>query len=376
MSAPVDRRQRVRSALFLLVGIAVVVAAVLVLGRSEHVFARHVTLHTEFDDVGGLIAGSEVRLAGVNVGTVRRIHFDPDPRVRRVDVDLSVGARYLDRIRTDSVARVTSKGLLGDMIVDITVGSDDHPELHGGDHLPSVEVAGLSQVVEGVQHAIGTVDRLASDVDDRVKVVLTPEVGADVGRTAHAAAEVMEGIAHGPGLAHDLLARRSLAEDAASAVHDLRDTASRIDGAMAEVDRLVRDARTGPGALHDVVYGGKLAADLDATAANLADATRALKDGPGALHGLVYGDDAKGLVADLGETARILRKLAQEADQGKGTVGGLLKDPTAYQDLTTLLGNLQRNTLLKALIRYEIARDGLQRPAEAPVPAPGVAAGP
>ncbi len=331
MSQPGDRGQRIRAAIFLLVGIAVVVAAVLVLGRSARLFARHVTLHASFDNVGGLIVGAPVRLAGVDVGTVRRIHFDRDPAVRRVDVDLSVGARYLDRIRADSVAHVTSKGLLGDMIIDISVGSEDVPALENGGRLRSAEAAALPAVIEGVQHALTSIDRLASDVDERVREVLTPQVAEDVGR----------------------------------AVHDLRETASRIDAAATDVQRLAREARTGRGALHELVYGTRLSSELDATAANLADATRALREGPGALHGLLYGDDATHLLADLGATARILHRLAAEVDEGKGTVGGLLKDPTVYQDLVELLGNVQRNKLLKALIRYEISRDGLRRP-EAP----------
>jgi hypothetical protein len=40
-----------------------------------------------------------------------------------------------------------------------------------------------------------------------------------------------------------------------------------------------------------------------------------------------------------------------------GTLGGLLKDPTVYEDLNTVLGNVKRNTLFKALIRYTVEED-------------------
>jgi phospholipid/cholesterol/gamma-HCH transport system substrate-binding protein len=52
--------------------------------------------------------------------------------------------------------------------------------------------------------------------------------------------------------------------------------------------------------------------------------------------------------------------VSAELDEGKGTVGALLKDPTLYQDLKLLVGNVQRSRLLRALIRYTIAHDGLR----------------
>jgi hypothetical protein len=43
--------------------------------------------------------------------------------------------------------------------------------------------------------------------------------------------------------------------------------------------------------------------------------------------------------------------------QGKGTLGALLVDPSVYEDLKMLLGNVQRNQALRALVRYSIQKD-------------------
>ena len=55
------------------------------------------------------------------------------------------------------------------------------------------------------------------------------------------------------------------------------------------------------------------------------------------------------------------RRVAEEVQQGKGTVGGLLRDPTVYQDLKLIVGNVKRNTVLKALVRAAIRSEGLKR---------------
>jgi phospholipid/cholesterol/gamma-HCH transport system substrate-binding protein len=360
--------QRVRVAVFLLITVGVLVGAVAVLSGARSLFARKITLHSSFKNTGGLLSGSSVRLAGLDVGTVRAIHFDRDPQVRRVDVDLSIRADDLRRIRQDSVAQITSKGLLGDMIVDITIGSEDQPALRDGDHITSAEAAGLGQVVDGLGAAISKVDVLAGDVDLRVRELLTPQVATDLGRIAHSTAAVMEGVEHGHGLAHQLLYEPALADDVAGSIESLRKSVGEVDGLLAE-------ARTGHGLVHGLLYdpkGGQAIAELQETAAGLESIVSTIKDGHGAIHSLIYEDQTKNLVQDLSQAAHIIRKLAEETEEGKGTIGGLLRDPTIYEDLTTVLGNLKRNELLKALIRFTIVKDNLNgtgRVEGAPAPA-------
>ena len=70
----------------------------------------------------GSSQGATVRLAGVPVG---RVGGDPAARVRverKVQVELLIARRVQDRIRADSVARIETLGLLGDKIIDVTLG--------------------------------------------------------------------------------------------------------------------------------------------------------------------------------------------------------------------------------------------------------------
>jgi phospholipid/cholesterol/gamma-HCH transport system substrate-binding protein len=76
---------------------------------------------------------------------------------------------------------------------------------------------------------------------------------------------------------------------------------------------------------------------------------------------LIYEEDQTNLVQNLAEASRLVKKLAEEVDDGKGTVGGLLKDPTVYRDLKNVLGEVRRNVLLKALIRMTIDEDQIER---------------
>jgi phospholipid/cholesterol/gamma-HCH transport system substrate-binding protein len=315
-------------------------------------------LHTSFQNAGGLIAGSEVRLAGVPIGTVHRVHFDKDPKVRRVDVELTVRADEIERIRADSVARVTSKGLLGDSIIDITVGSPEEAPLKSGDAVDSAEPAGLAQIFDGLDRAVRGADVLIGDVDMRVREVFTPQVTNDIGRIVHSAAGVAEGIEKGHGLVHKLVYEPAMADDAQRIVSDLQRSVAEIQSVLASV-------RSGNGALHALVYdpkSGEAVIRLQSVADQLDSVVTEVRTGNGLLHSLIYEKEQRNLIQDLSDSARIIRKLAQETDEGKGTIGALLKDPTIYEDLLTIVGNVERNVLLKALIRSTISNDSLDRP--------------
>jgi phospholipid/cholesterol/gamma-HCH transport system substrate-binding protein len=43
--------------------------------------------------------------------------------------------------------------------------------------------------------------------------------------------------------------------------------------------------------------------------------------------------------------------------EGKGTIGALLVDPTVYEDIKAAIGNVSRNEVLRAFVRYSIKAD-------------------
>lgn len=359
-----DSHRLLRVGAFVVLTLVVLVAVVGLLGRSRSLFSRKALLHTSFDNISGLVVGAPVRLGGVDIGTVQSIRFDRDLQIKKVRVALSVQSKYLERIRLDSTARLSSKGLLGDMIINISVGSQDAPPLKSGDTLISQESDGLAEVTQSVQDGISELRTLVETVENRLQGVLSEEVTRDLKRTVHAAANVMEHIEKGNGLVHDVLYKPELSQHASLLMREAAQSATQLNLAMRRVDGILAAVEKGNGTLHGLVYrddAGKLLAELQRAATEFGAVATEVRHGKGALHALIYEDGKNNLIADLNAAAKILRALAEDAQQGKGTVGGLLRDPTVYQDLKIILGNVKRNTLLKALIRSAISSEGLKR---------------
>ena len=348
---------------FVLIALVSLVLVIGLAGRSRSLFSRKALLHSSFDNTSGLVVGAPVRLAGVDIGIVQRIQFDRDPKIKKVHVLLGVQSKYLDRIRGDSIARLSSKGLLGDMIINISVGSPEFPALASGDTLKSAESEGLTEIVSSLQDGIGQVRDLVGHVDDRVRVVLSDQVARDLGRVVHSTANMLESVERGNGLLHNILYKPQLADNVTALTGDARQIAASLNRTIQRVDEVVAAITTRSGTLHDLIYkddGSKLVAELKNLSIDLAAIVTEIRKGKGAIHALVY-EDNHSLVSDLSATARILRTLADEAQQGKGTLGGLLKDPTLYEDLKMILSKVKRNAVLRAFIRSAIQSEGLKR---------------
>jgi phospholipid/cholesterol/gamma-HCH transport system substrate-binding protein len=355
---------RVKVGLFLVAGIAIVLATLLVIGQVQRPFARRVYLHTSFRDIAGLTVGAPVRLGGVDVGSVQEIRFAPALEVKEVSVTLGVQARYLSRIRADSRAALTPKGLLGDLTVTITVGSAGAAPLQDGAFIPGIEGQGLADMVSALQEGIADMRSVSRTLGDRVDAVLSPDVARDLARFVHAAADGAEAVQHGDGLAHALIYDQGFAADGRALARGARRSADNLEVAIGRLDRIADAVESGKGNLHRLVYGDDLGPILDdaerATRA-LADAATEIKNGGGPLHALVYGPEGDELLRNLTLLSRNVRRVSDDVAAGKGTIGALLEDPTIYEDLKIILRDVKRNTLLKALVRYTIQRDRLRQ---------------
>ena len=86
------------------------------------------TLLAEFDNVAGVNTGTDVRLAGIKVGTVTGQSLDPKSYQARLSMAINQAVKLSD----DSSARVTSEGLLGSTFIALEPGGSETMLADGG----------------------------------------------------------------------------------------------------------------------------------------------------------------------------------------------------------------------------------------------------
>src|ERR671922_963825 len=150
---------QIRVGIFVFFTLATFMAAIFLLGSRTQYFQPQYTLKAVFSNVGYLLEGAGVYLAGVQVGRVGEIQFFEDIAAQKVSVSLKIARNYQERIRQDSVAVITSSGLLGDKYIDITLGSESEPELLDGMFIRTQEPADYGQLIrQGEEVLKNTID--------------------------------------------------------------------------------------------------------------------------------------------------------------------------------------------------------------------------
>jgi phospholipid/cholesterol/gamma-HCH transport system substrate-binding protein len=393
---------QIRIGVFILAGLGVFLAIIYLLGAQARYFERKYDLIADFTEVGGLIEGATVRLAGVQIGRVTKVALPPRPG-EKVRVTLTIAQRFADRIRQDSEARIVTQGLLGDKLVEISIGSARSPALRPGEHLTSREPFEMSQVIAEAGDVLASIKRLSSTLSAVVERVdrsgtldqVNRLAGAlnnaldtvakggtldDLGAAAKSARRITEQVEKGRGLLHVLLYEEPETLRRLNALlASTQDLVSKVQGkesavsvflspesgkaarsllaAMEALGRGAEKSGSGEGLLPTLLFDPEyrsVVEDLRTVARNFRDVSEKLVRGQGLLGELVYGgeDTSLGQAAnDFRAAMANLRALSDRLKSGDGTLGALIEDPSVYENLAQFLDGAQRSLLLRALIR-------------------------
>ena len=320
-----ERRLQLRTGVFaltVLVAAAIVVAS---LNREGGLFTPRYSLYADFDNIEGLFVNAPVWLAGNQVGRVRDIVFLPPGAEKAIRVELDLDARVRDRIGTDSIASVHQAGILGDMYLAISLRGPDGEPLADGALIASRDPLSLNALAdegaELLRNLVGfsaAAERIVGAFEESMG---TESVASTLGSLSNLVAEVETG----DGLLHSLVYDdgSQIMADLQGSLRDMRASLGRIDAVLAEVEG-------GQGMAHDFIYGAE--------------------------------DSDLSTLAALRSAAERLESVLRKIDEGEGSLGALLNDPTLYEDIKLLVSGANESALLRGLIDY--MRSGGEQPSQ------------
>ena len=263
------------------------------------ILSRNAVYYASYDQVSGIQAASPIMLKGVKVGTVTGISLDPQ-HSDNVVLQFTINRQY--RIPKDSEAKIFSDGFMGGKAIEIVYGKSSE-YLEKGDTLRSVRGRDLMDMagseLEFFKQKISQVTADLSRTLDNLNLLMEDNAQSINGTLRHL--DAMSG-----DLA-DLLDTEK--QNLASAVENLTafsemlgENAPRVDSMMGNLNRITTE---------------------------LADA---------------------GFARELSETVGEMNLLLERIQEGDGTVGRLLNDPSLYESLNEASDNLA--SLLANLEQY------------------------
>lgn len=122
---------------FVAVGLAALLFLALKVGNlASSSSGETYVIHAKFDNIGGLKVRGAVKSAGVVVGRVTEISFDPEAYMAVVTIQ--VESRYT--FPGDTFATINTSGLLGEQYIGLEVGGDT-AMLKAGDTIKKTQSA-------------------------------------------------------------------------------------------------------------------------------------------------------------------------------------------------------------------------------------------
>lgn len=318
---------QLRVGAFVLAGLAVFVGLVYFLGRQSGLFERQYHLVAGFAQIGGLIEGATVRLAGVPVGRVTAIRL-PESGAAKVEVRLTLVRRVQGRVRADSVARIETLGLLGDKIVEVTLGGPGAAVLGDGAELRTEEPLDTTRIAKQGTELLRNLVDISGELKAALAKIGESMVGTDVAETARALRSLATELERGQGLLHRLIYDRSLG----TAVADSAGTLRQIGETIRRLDRLLADPKT----TGLTEQAGEAVREAREAAQRLNRVLREVEEGKGLLHALVY--DESRVIRELDQVIGRAGTLLASVERGEGALGVLLRDPAAARALKRVAG--------------------------------------
>ena len=160
--------------------LAIFGVVIFLIGDERQMFAKHHEVGAAFKDVKGLSRGSPVRMGGVDIGAVDRVGYGGDSKDDTIYVHMNIVSSEAKRIRKDSIAEVSDKGLLGDKMIVITVGSESEPALGPGEMVKTKESRDIEQILGDLKSTLAGAERVMGHLE-RTTESLASVVEAVVG---------------------------------------------------------------------------------------------------------------------------------------------------------------------------------------------------
>ena len=372
-----------RVGMFVAVGLIIATIAVFLIGQNRKFWDRKVRYQAVYGAVSGLKPGAPVSMGGVDVGVVSDVKYATDAKDTRIYVNFDVVRDQAERMRSDvfeadgktikyagTVARIVNKGLLGDKMIELSLADPRCPILDPPGPVKSADPMDLNAYVAKFDAIAQKADAVLGNLQEATSAFKDKQFADDLKGTVASLHDILDGVAHKDGAAHRLLFDPQEADRIDRILGNLDHSTARLDAVLADTQDVTHQVKTGPGLAHALVYDGDLSANAAGSLAEVHKDLEQIRTGNGLAHALLYGDaDSQHLMKNVDAMSDDLRQIVANLKAGRGTIGALLVDPSIYEDIKSLVGNVERNQVLRAVVRYSIKQDELKTP---PPPAPVV----
>lgn len=293
--------QKVKVGLFVVVGTALLIAALYFIGNQKYMFTKNFELYAVFENVNGLQLGNNVRYSGINVGTVSKIEMT---KVGMITIQMSVEEKTANFIKKDAIASISSDGLVGSMVVNIIPGNDEHPKsIVSGDTIRSNNKISTDEMIAILNTTNNNAALLSVDL-----LKITNQILNGNGTLS----ALINDTIMTRNVQQTVLELKRVSENTSLAISKVNQIISKIDYDKSAAAVVLSDTAAANQIKNIFANLGKSSEDINMVTKNLNAYLNEIKSGKGALNHITQD---KNLVRDIDSTMIEIKEAADKLNQ-------------------------------------------------------------
>lgn len=266
---------KIKLGIFISLGTVLFIVAIYFIGEKQQLFRSTFRLSGEFKDVSGLQAGNNVRLSGINIGTVENVNIVSDTSVRVVII---IDEKIRKFIKKDAIASIGSEGLMGNKVLVISPGTGGKKNIENNDIIATTQpididdiLASLKTTIDNTAYITGDLAKIATNIESGKgtigKLMMDKEWRQDIEATI---INLKEG-------SDEFKVVMGKAGEIDSILIAIKSTIGYTAGITADLAAITNSLQSGEGTIGRLLMNTSAAENFDSTMINLKEGTAALK---------------------------------------------------------------------------------------------------
>jgi phospholipid/cholesterol/gamma-HCH transport system substrate-binding protein len=288
----------IKLGIFVLAGLLFLVLLLYMIGKNRNLFGATYELKARFDNVQGLVTGSNIRFAGIEAGTVKKINILSDSVI---EVIMIIQNRMQTIIKKNAIASIGTEGFVGNKVVNIIPSKENAAPAKEGDILITKRSVNTEEMLETLYKTNEDVAEVAANLKITVQRI----------NNSNVIWKLMD----------DTLIPNQIKQS----LTNIKSATKRADSFIDDLNIIIKNAENGKGLIGSILNDTTIFR-------NLKDAVINIKK---------VSIETDSLVLNLKST---INEISKNINNGKGIIQHLLKDSTIPQNIQLSIENIQKGT--------------------------------
>jgi len=283
---------------FVLSGLFCLILILYLIGKNRNMFGSNYILKARFENVQGLKAGNNVRYAGIDAGTVKKINIVNDTLM---EVTMIIDDKLKSIIHKNAIVSIGTDGLVGNKVMNITAVKQTSAIAENGDIL---------------------ISKKPLDTDEMLRKLEV--TNNDIGIIAEELKLTTQRLNNSSTL-WTILNDKELPQNIRLSAGNIRQATVKAKDMVNDLYIIVNGMKMGKGSIGVILNDTSFAYNLN-------EAITKIKS---------VGDEADSLSKQIGGT---ISGIQSDINSGRGTINALLKDSLLALKINKSLDNIQQGT--------------------------------